>query len=66
MRLLKKGTLLTRRREQTCAERKEEGPLEWHEKVESEEASWNDVIAEEEEGSTLCTPKIWLNWLYVM
>ena len=51
------------RREQTWAERKEEGPhaVEWHEKVDSEEASWNDGIEEEEVGSSLCIPKIWLN-----
>lgn len=45
-----------------------QGPhaVDWHEKVVSEEASWNDGIEEEEEGSTLCIPKIWLNWLTVM
>lgn len=55
--------------EQTCAERKEEGPraVVWHEKVDSEEASWNAGIEEEEEeGLTRCIPKIWLNWLTVM
>lgn len=50
--------------EQTCAERKGEGPraVVWHEKLDSEEASWNDGIEEEEEeeedGSTRCIPKI--------
>lgn len=46
--------------EQTCAEGKVEG-VEWHEKVVSEVASWNDGREEEEEGSILCIPKIWLN-----
>lgn len=45
--------------EQTCTEGKVEG-VEWHEKVVSE-ASWNDGREEEEEGSILCIPKIWLN-----
>lgn len=47
--------------EQTCAERKEEGPraVVWHEKVDSEEVSWNAGIEEEEEeGLTRCIPKI--------
>lgn len=35
--------------------------------MDSEEARWNDGIEEEEEeGSILCSPKIWLNWLTVM
>lgn len=47
----------------TCAERREEGPHgpEWHKKSVSEEVSWNDGIEEEEEGASLCIPKIWLN-----
>lgn len=39
---------------------------EWYEKGDSEEANWNDGKEEEEEGSSLCIPKIWLNWLTVM
>lgn len=54
---------IVRKEQQTCAEGKEEGPYaaEWYDKVDSEEVSWNDGVEEEEEVSTLCIPKIWLN-----
>lgn len=45
---------------QTCADGKEEG-VEWQEKVVSEAASWNDGREEEDIGSSLCIPKIWLS-----
>lgn len=46
--------------QQTCAEGKV-GGVEWQEKVVSEVASWNDGREEEEVGSILCIPKIWLS-----
>lgn len=47
---LGKTNLCRKKEERTLA-------VEWHEKV-SAEASWNDEMEEEDEGSTFCSPKI--------